>query len=127
MSTSDSKYYTSLQYQEYIDENENYCVNKESPKTFAKSVKSGYSKHLNNKGPSFYKFYVRISSDKKLYDPFPKYSVSDNRASFVDKVCKDNNSYKEVTENIFNMYLSYLRTENTQWYNKAQRELLNIR
>jgi hypothetical protein len=45
----------------------------------------------------------------------------------LDKVCKSTNGYKEVTESIFNMYLSYLRTQNPQWYNKAQRELNNIR
>lgn len=127
MNQSDSVYYTSLQYQDFLDENENYCLTSESAKTFAKTTKSGYSKHIDNKNPKFNKYYVRISNDKKLYDPFPKYSVSDNRASFIDKVCKNNNSYKEVTESIFNMYLNYLRTENVQWYNKAQRELLNIR
>jgi hypothetical protein len=127
MSQPESRFYTTLQYQEFLDDNENYCVNSESNRVFAKVIKSGYSKHMTNKNPTHNKFFVRISQDKKLYDPFPKYSVSDNRASFIDKVCRDNNSYKEVTDSIFSMYLNYLKTENIMWLNKAQREMNNYR
>lgn len=127
MTQSESKFYTTLQYQEFVDDNENYCANSESSKVFAKATKSGYSKHMTEKNPTFYKFFVRISQGKQLYDPFPKYSLSDNRGSFVDKVCKDNNPYKEVPESIFNMYLNYLKTENVMWLNKAQREMNNYR
>lgn len=122
-----TKYYTTFQHEEFSDENQNSLASKESNKVFAKAVKSGLSKHIQNKTPSFFKFFVRVSGPKLLYDPFPKYSVSDSKNSFLDKVCKSTNGYKEVTESIFNMYLSYLRTQNPQWYNKAQRELNNIR
>jgi hypothetical protein len=121
-----SNFYTTLQYQEFVDDQENSMVKNEGAKVFAKSVKAGYSKDITNTNPKYNRYYVRIEANKKLYDPFPKYSVSDNRASFIDKVCKSNNSYKEVTESVFNMYLNYLRTENVQWYNKAQRELTNL-
>jgi hypothetical protein len=121
-----SNFYTTLQYQEFVDDQENSMVKNEGDKVFAKSVKAGYSKDITNTNPKYNRYYVRIAANKKLYDPFPKYSVSDNRASFIDKVCKSNNSYKEVTESVFNMYLNYLRTENVQWYNKAQRELTNL-
>ena len=82
---------------------------------------------MTEKNPIFYKFFVRVSQGKQLYDPFPKYSLSDNRGSFVDKICKDNNPYKEVPESIFSMYLNYLKTENVMWLNKAQREMNNYR
>ena len=121
-----NNYYTTLQYQEFLDDDENSRTQSDGDKVFAKSVKSGYSKDITHKNPKYNKYYVRISPNKKLYDPFPKYSVSDNKASFIDKVCKSNNSYREVPESIFNMYLSYLRTENVQWYNKAQREAENL-
>jgi len=127
MNQPESKFYTTLQYQEFVDDDENYCLNSESPKVFAKATKTGYSKHMTEKQPSYYKFFVRISSDKKLHDPFPKYSLSDSKSSFVNKVCKDSNPYKEVPESIFNMYLNYLKTENSQWLTKAQREMNNYR
>jgi hypothetical protein len=119
-------YYTTLQYQEYTDDNKNSCRNKDDNKVFAKSIKSGYSKNIKEGSPRYNKFYVRIYPNQRLYDPFPKYSVSDNKNSFVDKICRSENSYKQVPENVFNMYLNYLRTENTQWYNQTQRELRNL-
>lgn len=121
-----NNYYTTLQYQEFVDDNDNSRTNSDSDKVFAKTIMSGYSKNVTEKTPKYNKYYIRISPNKKLYDPFPKYSVSDNKASFIDKVCKSNNLYKEVPESVFNMYLNYLRTENVQWYNKAQRETTNL-
>ena len=123
---SESKFYTTLQYQEFMDDNENSRVSIDSNKVFAKSLKTGYSKHMTNSEPKYNKYYVRVNAGKKLHDPFPKYSFGDNKGSFVDKICKSENVYKEVTESVFNMYLNYLRTENPQWYTKAQREINNL-
>jgi hypothetical protein len=117
-----NNYYTTLQYQDFIDDNDNACRNIDDNKVFAKSLKTGYSRDITRSSPMYNKFYIRIHPNKKLYDPFPMYSISDNKNSFIDKICKSENTYKEVTENIFNMYLNYLRTENTQWLAKAQRE-----
>lgn len=125
--SSGSRYYTSFQYQEYTDNEENSRVSIENNKVFAKAIKSGFSRDINKSGPSHYKFYIRVFSNQKLYDPFPKYSTSDNKNSFIDRICRTESSYKEVPESIFNTYLTYLRTENSQWYSKAQREVSNIR
>jgi hypothetical protein len=120
------KYYTTLQYQEYVDDLYNSCRSKDDNRVFAKSCKLGWSKNVLNKEPIYDKFYVRIGEDKKLYNPFPLYSVSDNRGSFLDRVCRSNSNYKPVTQSVFNMYLNFLKTENMQWYNQAQRELKNL-
>lgn len=127
VSENSSRFYTTLQYQEYSDEDDNSRLSVDNNKVFAKAIKSGFSRDINKSGPSHYKFYIRVFPNQKLYDPFPKYSVSDNKNSFVDKVCRSEISYKEVPESIFNMYLNYLRTENSQWYSKAQREVSNTR
>jgi hypothetical protein len=123
---TDSRFYTTLQYQEFVDENDNCYRNMDDSKVFAKSLKTGYSKNIRESGPKYDKFFVRVYPNKKLYDPFPRYSMSDNKNSFVDKICKSENAYKQVTEIVFNNYLNYLRTENIQWYNKAQREISNL-
>jgi hypothetical protein len=122
-----SRFYTTLQYQEFTDEDDNSRLPIENNKVFAKAIKSGFSRDINKSGPTHYKFYIRIFPNQKLYDPFPKYSVSDNKNSFVDKVCRSETGYKEVPESIFNMYLNYLRTENSQWLYQAQREVSNSR
>lgn len=123
----DSKFYTSLQYQEFIDEDENYRLSTESNKVFAKAIKSGYSRDITSSGPTHYKYYVRVFPNKKLYDPFPKYSVSDNKGSFIDRICKSEISYKEVPYSVFEKYLNFLKTESNQWLNNAQKEINNIR
>jgi len=121
-----NKYYTTLQYQEYQDDNENSCRKIDDSKVFAKSLKIGYSRDVTQINPIHDKYYIRIYPNKKLYDPFPKYSLTDHKDSFIDKICKSENSYKQVTEIVFNMYLNFLKTENSQWYNKAQRETSNL-
>jgi hypothetical protein len=121
-----NKYYTTLQYQEYEDENENSCRNMDDSKVFAKILKTGQGKNITNTGGLYNKFYIRTHPNRKLYDPFPKYSITDNIDSFVDKVCKSDNVYKQVTERVFNMYLNFLKTESSQWYIKAQRESSNL-
>ena len=92
-------------------------------KVYAKAIQSGLGKDVTKRTPSYYKYYVRTYPNKKLYDPVPLYSVSDNKNSFIDKVCKSENVYRETTESTFNKYLLYLKTESPQHYNQAQREL----
>lgn len=127
-----NKYYTTEKYSSWVDENNNYRVDTDSDKVFAKAVLSGPGSntsnnfYINQKGtivPSYYKYYVRTYPNRKLYDPVPLYSISDNKNSFIDKVCRSENVYRETTEAVFNMYLSYLQTESPQYYTKAQREL----
>jgi len=121
-----NKYYTTLQYQEYQDDDENSCRHTDDSRVFAKILKNGQSKDITKSGPMYDKFYIRTYPNKKLYDPFPKYSITDHKNSFVDKICKSENVYRQVTERVFNMYLNFLRTESVQWYTKAQRESSNL-
>jgi hypothetical protein len=120
-----SLYYTTLQYQEYEDDQEFSRTTKDSDKVFAKAIKNGLSRDISSQESFQYRYYVRLESNKKLYDPFPKYSFSDNKNSFVDKVCKPNNSFKEVNKSLFDKYINFLKTENNQWYTQANRELSN--
>lgn len=127
-----NKYYTTEKHSDWVDENQNYRLDVDTDKVFAKAILSGPSSNsskdffLNQKGtivPSYYKYYVRTYPNRKLYDPVPLYGISDNKNSFIDKVCKSENVYRETTEIVFNQYLLYLRTESPQHYTKAQREL----
>lgn len=121
----ESRFYTTLQYQDFVDEQDNSRSSTENSKVFAKAIKNGLSRDMTRSGAQFFKYYIRCSSNKTLHDPFPKYSTSDNKTSFIDKVCKSDNSYKEVTYSVFDKYLNYLKTENSQWLKNAQKELNN--
>ena len=118
-----SKYYTTLQYQEFSDEDECSRISKDSDKVFAKSVPERLPKDNESK-ISQTKYYIRGSNGKNLFDPFPKYSVSDNKSSFVDKVCKGDQRFIEVTQSIFDKYINFLKTENRQYFISAQKEIM---
>lgn len=123
--TNESRFYTTLQHQDYIDDEDNSRSSIENNTVFAKAVKNGLSRDMTKMGAQHFKYYVRCSPNKTLYDPFPKYSTSDNKQSFIDKVCKTETAYKEVTLSVFDKYLNYLKTENSQWLKSAQKELNN--
>lgn len=122
--TIDSKYYTTFQYQEFTDDDEFYRLSKDGDKVFAKVIKSGLSRDMTNSNPAQYKYYVRGNNGKKLHDPFPKYSVSDNKSSFLDKVCKGDQQFIEVTKSVFEKYITFLKTESNQYLTSAQREIM---
>jgi len=119
----ETKYYTTLQYQEFVDEDECSRVSKDSDKVFAKSIPERLPKDNGSKIPQT-KYYVRGTNGKNLFDPFPKYSVSDNKSSFVDKVCKGDQRFLEVTKSVFDKYINFLKTENRQYFNAAQKEIM---
>jgi hypothetical protein len=123
-SQSESRYYTTFQYQEFVDDEEYYRLSKDSDKVFAKVIKGGLSRDMTNSNPAQYKYYVRGTNGKKLHDPFPKYSVSDNKSSFLDKVCKGDQQFIEVTKSVFEKYIVFLKTESNQYLTSAQREIM---
>lgn len=123
MSTENYKFYTTLQYQEFIDSDENYRTLTDNNKVFAKSIKSGLSRDVTLKGPQYYKYYIKCYANKLAFDPFPKYTMSDNKNSFVDKICRPETLYREVSLSVFNNYLNFLKTENSQWYNRVLKDM----
>ena len=121
---TEAKYYTTFQYQEFVDDDEFYRLSKDGDKVFAKVMKGGLSRDMRNSNPAQYKYYVRGNNGKKLYNPFPKYSVSDNKSSFLDKVCKGDQQFIEVTKSVFEKYITFLKTESNQYLTSAQREIM---
>lgn len=121
---SESRYYTTFQYQEFIDDEEFYRTSKDGDRVFAKMVKGGLSRDMGNSNPTQNKYYIRGNNGKKLYDPFPKYSINDNKSSFLDKICKSNNQFLEVTKSVFEKYITFLKTESNQYLISAQREIM---
>ncbi len=44
--------------------------------------------------------------------------------TFLDRICKSNDKFKEVNLKVFEMYLKFLKTKNTAWLNNAERETI---
>lgn len=67
------------------------------------------------------KYTIRLGNDSKFYNPV---SIYDNKQdhTFLDRICRSNDRFKEVNLKVFNLYLQFLKTKNTAWLNNAERE-----
>lgn len=117
------KYYTLLSNKDYVDDDGFPRLNVDSNKVFAKAIKEVKSKNILERSPSHFRYYVRIEPNKSLHDPLVKHTVTSNKHSFVDKVCKSENSFMEVNQSVFDKYINYLKTENNRWLTEAIREV----
>lgn len=118
-------YYTKIGFEDYLDDNGNPRLKVESNRVFAKSVKDKLSKNFTN-SKSGYSYYVKTDPNKNLFDPVERHSIDQNSntsKSFINRICKSELKYTEVSESVFLKYLSFLKTENLQWLTQAQREI----
>jgi hypothetical protein len=117
----ETKLFTNNSNASFFDEEDNPRSSEDNDKTYAKAVKNKPSKHFSNGEKFSFSFYIKTNPSKVIYDPN---SINDTKIhSFINKVCKSEWSYREVSESVFNKYINFLKTENVQWLNNAQREL----
>lgn len=123
-SVGEVRLYTNKSSQDYIDEVGYYRLSTEGEKLYAKAVKNKQSKSLTNKSPLGFTYYVKADPNKNLYDPTDLHSIEPKiKKSFLNKICKTELRLLEVSESIFNKYITFLKTENAQWLVDAQREV----
>lgn len=72
-----------------------------------------------------YSYYVRLDNGK-IYDPRTKYSILDNKPTFVEKVCKDQMRWIKVNESAFNSYLEFLKIGSDQHFKAASKVCFGI-
>ncbi len=120
---SEQKLYTVLGEEQFTDSDGFPRVNIENDKVFAKAIKNKLGKKFNSDHQ--YRFYIKTDPNNNIHNPIQIYSSiknKDNR-SFLNKTCKSETVFTEVTQNIFNQYINFLKSKNTQWLDSAQREL----
>lgn len=120
---SETEYYTINIHSQFVDDNGFPRCEENCDKVFAKAVKEAYSKDILKRSPINYKFYIKIEPNKKLHNPFPNYSITKVKNSFIDKVCKSENAFLEVNQQTFDKYINFLKTENIKWLTEAEREI----
>jgi len=105
-------YYTIMGSQDFLDENEQpRCTNETSKNIFAiKTIRDDGS----------IKYTIKLDNRGKMYNPLSIYGES-QASSFLDRVCRSNNKYKEVNQKSFEMYLYFLKTKNIAWLHNAER------
>jgi hypothetical protein len=118
-------YFTSSGNETFLDENNNPRLEQDGPTVYAKAIKDKKSRQMNKDAPVGYSYFIKTEPNKKIYDPTVLHSVEPKvQKSFLNKTCKSTLVFTEVTQSIFNQYLSFLRTGNSLWLNQAQREIM---
>lgn len=120
---SEIKYYTTATNQDYVDDDGYPRSQIDNPKVFAKAVKNTLGKNVLQRAPSYFKYYIKIEPNKSIYDPFDKHSIKTSGHSFVDKICKSENTFMEVNQSVFDKYINYLKTQNNKWLIDCRREI----
>lgn len=107
------EYYTILGDHEFIDDNGKPRTQEENNKVVAKSIST-------DDKPA--RYYIKVGAYGKIYNPIGLYSEGKN-AKFLSKIGRKQFEFKEVNQNIFNLYVNFLTTKNIAWLNNAEREL----
>lgn len=118
----DNKFYTYTGQEEFYDQDNYPRVKENSHKVFAKALQDRSPKNISSNN-IYYSYYLLLTPDKELYNPQTLYSIETKKHSFVNRVCKSTHKFEPVPKSVFDKYLIFLQTGNSQWYNAAQREL----
>lgn len=120
----EQKLYTKKGEESFVDEDNNFRSSTESAQVYAKAVRKRLSKNFAGNKNLAYAFYIKSDPSRNLFNPMDLHSIEPKmKKSFINKVCKTELVFIEVTESIFNKYLTFLRTENIKWLQDAQREI----
>jgi hypothetical protein len=104
-------FYTIINDNDFLDDDNNPRRYKDDNKVYAKKI-------ITNKST---KFLVKIDNSNKLYNPLS--SVSSIRSTKIPQsIALPENKFKQVSENVFSMYIHFLRSKNEAWLNNAERE-----
>lgn len=110
----EEKLYTLIGFEDFVDDTGLAQISSEtSEKVFAKEI-------LRKDGTT--KFMVKLSNNGKIFNPVSIYGIEENN-SFLNRVCRSNNKFREVNEKTFSWYLKFLNSKNIAWLHNAEREM----
>lgn len=120
---TNNRFYTNQEHSEFLDSSGFYRSENDNEYVFAKALKDKLSKSITNKNKN-YSYYIKASPNKVLYDARKLYTIEPTvDKNFINNTCKNDQTFIQVSEAIFNKYINFLKTGNTQWLNQAQREI----
>lgn len=111
--------------EDFIDDKGNPRIsNDQDKRVMARAIPNKPSKHMVNTQMQ-YRFYLKINNDNTIHNPINiASSVKDKKPfDFINNTCKSGSDFKEVSQSVFDKYITFLRTKNNRWLNAAQREL----
>jgi hypothetical protein len=123
--TSYDRYYTVSGSESFLDNDGFPRTETETPLTFAKAIKNKKSKDLKNSGMQ-YRYYILVDENNNIINPVTIHSLPEHNNAIgkhTNKICKANRAFKEVTLQIFNQYIFFLKTKSKKFLAGAQREI----
>jgi hypothetical protein len=111
---SQNEYYCINGSEEFLDDNRNPRVSKESDnRVLAKKI-------FRDDGS--FRMSIKLTNNGKVQNPMSIYGA-EKQSSFLDRVCRSQNRFKEVNMKVFNSYVNFLRTKNVAFLHNAEREM----
>lgn len=122
---SENKFYCLLGNEDYIDDDGFPRSKLEDNKVTAKIIFSKKTKHFADSHKSYGRYYIKLDPNSKIFNPKQILSSVKDKDSlnFINNVCKNEWAFKEVTPQIFQKYIMFLKTKNLSWLKDAQRDL----
>lgn len=124
-SINTDKFYCLLGSEDFLDDNGFPRCEKETENVSAKEVYSKKPKHFTDSEKSYARFYIKLDPNSKVFNPKKILSFVQDKDSlnFINNICKTEWTFKEVTPQIFQKYITFLKTQNLSWLKDAQRDL----
>jgi len=124
--SNEDKFYCLLGSEDYIDDDGYPRLNNENiSKAIAKIIFSKKSKHFADNDKSYGRYYIKLDPNSKIFNPKKILSPIEekNSLSFINNICKSEWDFKEVTPQVFQKYINFLKTKNLSWLKDAQRDI----
>lgn len=118
-------FYALVGQEDFMDDNGDPRINDPfSEKIAAKCIQNKKPKNFTNTD-NHYSFFIKATPNIELYNPILLLSPIENKRqyNFIDGVCKDKWTFKEVSKITFDKYIMFLKTKNLAWLKDAQRDL----
>lgn len=113
-SKNENEFYSIIGSQDFLDSKNNPRVSSEDDtKVVAKKI---------YRDDGSIRYSIKYENGKFI-NPISIYG-SKIENTFLDRICKSNDKFKEVNPKVFEMYLKFLKTKNTAWLNNVERETI---
>ena len=122
--SDESKFFCLKGLEDFIDEDGFARTSKDSEKVSAKIISNKKPKHFNSLN-NYLSYYIKTNPSMEIFNPIELLCpVKDkDNYNFINAKCKNWWSFRLVTKQTFDKYITFLNTKNLSWLKAAEREL----
>jgi hypothetical protein len=110
----ENEYYTLAGLEDFLDSDHNPRISDMSNnKIMAKKIV---------RDDNSVRFSIKINNNGKAYNPISLYGAEKSNG-FLERVCKNNDKFRDISAKAFSLYIKFLKTKNVAWLHNAEREM----